>query len=123
MRAVRAREIALEAEGVPHPDFVRGYQGCFQMALEKEHCIAVAHGSMYDHAFCGFVPSFYHPVASLDTEIAKAISDPARVREANEEERLAGWKAFLLDPYAAKIGGMSPEPITHAVDLAGAVAG
>lgn len=120
MRAVRTREMGMEAQGVPHPDFVRGYQGCFHMAREKGRCLAVVHGSMYDHGFCGFVPCFYHPVASLDLEVAKTVSSSARLREVNdEEEQREGWRRFLLDPYAAKIGGMSPGPMTHVVEQAG----
>jgi RNA polymerase sigma factor (sigma-70 family) len=120
MRAVRPREMCCEAQGVPHPDFVRGFEGCFTMASERGCPLAVAHGSQFDHAFCRFVPCFYHPVANLASTVAKAIVTAARVREVQDErERREAWQAFLRDPYAAKIGGMSPKPMTHVIEVAG----
>jgi len=124
MKAVRPREMCCEAQGVPHPDFVRGFEGCFRMASERGCPLAVAHGSQFDHAFCRFVPCFYHPVATLASTAAKAIVTAARVREVQDErERREGWQAFLRDPYAAKIGGMSPKPMTHVIEVAGAPQG
>jgi len=124
MRAVRPREMCCEAQGVPHPEFVRGFEGCFKMARDRGCPLAVVHGSQFDHAFCGLVPCFYHPVASLPSAVAKAVTTSARVREVRDEkEAQDGWQAFLRDPYAAKIGGMSPMPMTHVIELNGAPEG
>ena len=104
LRAARPREMAGEAEGVPDPIFVKGYQGCFKLAKEKGCTLSVIHGSQYDHAFCGFVPCFYYPVATLPRERAQAAVSGATIREVRDDaEEKAGDAGLLRDPYATKI--------------------
>ena len=104
LRAARPREMAGEAGGVPDPIFVKGYQGCFKSAKERGCTLSVIHGSQYDHAFCGFVPCFYYPVATLPRERAQAVMTSAIIREVRDDaEEKAGDAGLLRDPYATKI--------------------
>lgn len=73
--------IAGEADGVPHPAFVRGFRGHFRLAREAGRRMVMVHGSLYDHAFCGFVPCFYYPVASLPSDVAAEAQTDATARE------------------------------------------
>jgi RNA polymerase sigma factor (sigma-70 family) len=101
---VRPREMAGEMAGGPDPVFVKSFQGCFRMARERGRTLSVLHGSMFDHGFCGLVPSFYYSVATLPVEIARNISVELESREvADEKERKRGCETLLKDPYAAKI--------------------
>jgi len=123
-KAVRPGEMGGEAEGVPDPAFVKSFQACFKLAKQRGIHLAVVHGSQYDHAFCGFVPCFYHPSASVSCEIVRSTVTRATVREVRDEkEKEEGWKVFLRDPYATKIGGGSPGPITHVVEQDGVPVG
>jgi len=109
LKAVRPHEMGGEGRGVPDPAFVRSFGGCFRLAKERGLSLAVVHGSLYDHAFCGFVPCFYYALATLPVQIGKDIVTSAAIREADEQETAAGRKAFQRDPYvpklAAYIGG------------------
>jgi len=117
LRAIRPNEIGAEAKGVPHPAFVRSCHGCFKLARQKGIHLSIVHGSQYDHALCGFVPCFYHPCATLPRERLKSVVTRATVRKVRDEaERRNGWVAFLQDPYATKIGGGCPGPITHVIE-------
>ncbi|MFQ6077791.1 MAG: RNA polymerase sigma factor [Thermodesulfobacteriota bacterium] len=115
LKAVRPREMAGEAEGVPSPIFVRGFQGCFKLAKEKGISLAVVHGSQYDHAFCGFVPCFYYPVVTLPCERARSIATRATITEANKEQEQAARQAWLLDPYAVKMSAYIGNGLPHVV--------
>jgi RNA polymerase sigma factor (sigma-70 family) len=121
--AVRPREMANESAGVPDPVFVKGVHGCFAMARQKGHTVSVVHGSMYDHAFCGYVPCFYYPVATLPVEQAQAVTTSATIVEASDEEAAEAREAYLRDPYAPKltayVGGGAP----HVVKESGRIAG
>ena len=93
-----------ESEGVPDPIFVQGYQAHFKLAVERGCSLVLVHGSQYDHAFCGFVPSFYYPVATLPCEIARSIMTRATVRKTRDEaEERVAQEALMKDPYATKI--------------------
>ncbi len=100
LKAARPNEMGAEAAGVPDPAFVKGFQGCCKIAKQKGIHLAVAHGSQYDHAFCGFVPCFYYPVATLACEAAKPIVTRATITEADQKRqdaaRQAGKPAALL---------------------------
>ena len=123
-KAVRPGEMGEESSGVPHPVFLKSFQACFKLASQQDIPLALVHGSMFDHGFCGFVPCFYHPVASVPCERVKPIVASATVREVRgEKEKEEGWNAFLHDPYATKIGGRSPGPITHVVERNGVPVG
>lgn len=108
LTAIRPREMAAEAAGVPDPAFVRGYLGAFKMAKSRKRSIAVVHGSMYDHAFVGFVPCFYYPVASLPRETALSITTRAKIRKAAADEAQAARSAWLTDPYAVRMTAFVP---------------
>jgi hypothetical protein len=124
LKAARSQEIAGESGGVPDPAFVKGYQGLFKLAKEKDIRLVLVHGSQYDHGFCGFVPCFYHVCATVPCERVKSIATRATVREVRDEkEKEEGWKVFLRDPYATKIGGGSPGPITHVIEQDGVPVG
>lgn len=115
--AARPREMANEGVGVPDPVFVRSVHGCFAMAKQKGHAISVVHGSMHDHAFCGYVPCFYYPLATLPVEAAKAITTSATIVEADEQEAGQARESYLRDPYVPKlsayIGGGVPHLVKH----------
>jgi RNA polymerase sigma factor (sigma-70 family) len=123
LRAVRPYEMGAEAEGVPDPAFVRGFQACFKLARQKGIHIAVVHGSQYDHAFCGFVPCFYYPVATVPCERAASITSRATITKANKEQEAAARKAWLLDPYAPKMSAYIGTEVVHVVEQDGAVVG
>jgi RNA polymerase sigma factor (sigma-70 family) len=104
LKAVRPREMAGESKGVPDSVFIKGFRGCFSMARERGCALAVVHGSMYDHGFCGFVPSFYYCLGTLPVDRALNASATIERREAVDKmERRKGHEALLTDPYAAKI--------------------
>lgn len=123
LRAVRPNEMGAEAEGVPHPAFVKGFQACFQLARERGIHITVAHGSQFDHGFCGMIPCFYYPVATLPCEIAKGIRPPATLRAATPEEEAAARQAWATDPYAPKLSAYLGGGTTHVIEEEGTVAG
>jgi len=124
----RPREMAGEdVNDVDDPafhDFLKGYQGCFKMAQERGRALALVHGAQYQHAFCGFVPSFYYPVATLPCEVAKSLRTSAVIRQARDEgEAEAGREAQLRDPHATKMSaGIGGGPV-HAVEEDGLVTG
>ena len=116
--------IAGESDGVPDPRFVKGYRAHFKLAHEAGCCLALVHGSQYDHAFCGFVPAFYYPIATLLLEKAKTIRSGATVREAGDEDEVAAGKAaYLRDPYATKINAFLGGGKMHVVEQDGMPAG
>jgi len=121
LKAVRSGAgIAGESGGVPDPRFVKGYRAHFELAREAGCCLALVHGSQYDHAFCDFVPAFYYPVATLPLEKAKAIRSGATVREAGDEGEVAAGKAACLqDPYATKINAFLGGGKMHVVEQDG----
>jgi len=123
LNAVRPREFAGESRGVPDPVFVKSVLGGFKLAKERGICLAVVHGSQYDHAFCGFVPCFYYPVVTLPCARAKSVRSRARITPATDRQAEAAREAYLRDPFAPKmsayIGGGKP----HIVEQDGAVAG
>jgi hypothetical protein len=127
MKAVRPREMSGEAS-VPGQDgfdnFIRGYRGCFKMAKENGCALSVVHGSMYDHAFCGFVPSFYYAVTTLPCEIANKISTDATIREPRtKSEEKAGDATFWRDPYATKLTAFLGGGKMHVVERNGSIEG
>ena len=104
LTVARPDEFAGESAGVPDPTFMKSMLGSFRMARERECALAILHGSMYDHAFCWLVPTFYYCVAGLPVKIAQKI--PALIRSGavrDEKEQRSGEEAFLKDVYAAKI--------------------
>ena len=121
--AVRPREMANEGDGVPDPVFVKGVQGCLTMAKQKGHAISVLHGSMYDHAFCGYVPCFYYPMATLDVERAKAVTTSAVIVEASDEEAAQAHDAYLRDPYTPKLTAYVEGGAPHVVKEDGRIVG
>jgi len=124
LQAARPREMAGEAEGVPSPVFVKGFQGCFRLARDRGTALAVVHGSQFDHAFCGFVPCFYYPVATLPCARAKSIDARATIREALDgQEKEAARQAVIRDPYAVKISAMLGGGPMHVVECDGQVVG
>jgi len=120
-RAYSGAGVAGEADGVPDPLFVKGYQGHFKLAKEEGCRLVIVHGSQYDHGFCGFVPCFYHAYATgMLQEKLKSIPTRATVREIHDErEREEGWDAFMRDPHSVKMGGASPEPVGYVVEQDG----
>lgn len=117
--------IAGESEGVPHPIFVRGWQGYFELAKEKGCRLVMVHGSQYDHAFCGFVPCFYYPVATLPCERAKTVVTNATIAEPNKEQIQALEQARSLStyPYATKFSAYIGNWTTHVIKQDGKVVG
>jgi RNA polymerase sigma factor (sigma-70 family) len=115
LKAVRPREMAAEADDVPEPAFVKGYQGCFKLAKEKGHAVAVIHGSQFDHGFCGFIPCFYYPVATMPCKTAKSIKTKAKITEANDKEKKLGRQNYLLDPYVPKMSAYIGGGIPHVI--------
>ncbi|MBN1919353.1 MAG: sigma-70 family RNA polymerase sigma factor [Verrucomicrobia bacterium] len=115
LNALRPREAAREGKGVPDPVFVKGIQGCFAMAKEKGVAISIVHGTMYDHAFCGYVPCFFYPLATLPVEQAKAIATSATIVEANDKEAAQAREAYLRDPYAPKLTAYVEGGVPHVV--------
>ncbi|MAF11149.1 hypothetical protein CMK11_11925 [Candidatus Poribacteria bacterium] len=89
--------IAGEAEGVPDPAFVRGFRGHFRLAREAGCRMAMVHGSLYDHAFCGFVPCFHYPVASLPSDVAAEARTDATVREVVDAQEALAMRRELGD--------------------------
>jgi RNA polymerase sigma factor (sigma-70 family) len=123
LKAVRPREMAGEAEGVPNPVFVRGFQGCFKLAKERGINLAVVHGSQYDHAFCGFVPCFYYPVVTLPCERVRSIVTSATIAKANKEQEQAARQAWLSDHYAVKMSAYIGDGFPHVVRQDGRIVG
>lgn len=124
LTAVRPREMAAESMGVPDPVFVKSFQGCFQMASERSRVLSIVHGSMFDHGFCGLVPSFYYCVATLPVEIARHISAEIESRVVvDKEERRSGHEALLKDTYAAKITAFLGGGAMHVLEKNGVVLG
>jgi len=123
LRAVRPNEMGGEAEGVPHPAFVKGFQACFKLARERGTHLAVVHGSQFDHAFCGLVPSFYYPVATLPCEKAKRITTSAVLRKADPEQDREAQQAWSADPYAPKLSAYIGGGVTHVIEDQGTVVG
>ncbi len=120
VKTVRPREMGFESEGVPSPIFVKGFEGCFKMAKEQGIGLSIVHGSMYDHAFCGFVPSFYYAVATLPAETARAVTTSAlirQVRDAREED--LGKTLFFQNPFATKISAWAGGGPMYVVELDG----
>lgn len=123
LKAVRPYEMGGEAEGVPDPAFVKSFRACFKLARERGIHVAAVHGSQFDHAFCGFVPCFYYPVATLPCERARSITTGATITEANDEQRQAARQAHLCDPYAPKMGAFIGGGVPHVVEQEGKVVG
>ncbi len=123
VKAVRPREFAGESEGVPDPIFVRSVSGAFRLAREKGISLACVHGSMYDHAFCGFVPCFHYAVGTLACEEAHRIDARARIREASRAEAKAGRLAFLRDPFVPKMSAFIGGGVPHVVEHDGRIIG
>ena len=123
LRAVRPHEMGVEAEGVPHPAFVKGFQACFRLARERGICVSAVHGSQYDHAFVGFVPCFYYPVATLPAAAVRDVETVARVEPADEPQARAARRAWLSDPWAPKmsayIGGGEPHVVRQDGEIVG----
>jgi RNA polymerase sigma factor (sigma-70 family) len=123
--AVRPRELANEGDGVPDPVFVKSVQGCFTMAKQKGHAVSVVHGSMYDHAFCGYVPCFYYPLATLPVEQAKTVTTSATIAEATDEQAARAHETYLQDPYAPKltayVGGGVPHVVRQGREVVGSL--
>jgi hypothetical protein len=102
--AVRPLEMAHEAFGVPDPVFVKGFSGCFRMARERGRSLAVLHGSMFDHGFCGLIPSFYYCCATLPIHVVRELAVAIETHIVCDEEGLRnGQDALLRDPYATKL--------------------
>lgn len=126
LRAVRPREMAFEGTVPGEPDFVtflKGYRGCFKLAAQQGFGLAIAHGSLYDHAFCGFVPSFYYPIVRLSCEKAEGVETPATVEAAGEAEAQEGQDALWQDPYATKMSAYIGGGVPHVVRQDGKVVG
>lgn len=123
LRAVRPDEMGGEAEGVPHPAFLKGFQACFKLARERGINLAVVHGSQFDHAFCGLVPSFYYPVATLPCEKATSITTSATLRKADAQQECAARQAWSTDPYAPKMSAYIGGGAAHVIEQQGTVAG
>ena len=123
LRAVRPYEMGGEAEGVPDPAFVRSFRGCFKLAREHGLHLAVVHGSMFDHAFCGFVPCFYYPVVTLPVAAAKRIVTHATMEKADDEQAERARLAYLRDPYVPKMSAFIGGGVPHAVTEDGEVTG
>lgn len=112
LTCVRANETAYEAWGAPHPAFLSSYNAIFKTARQRDIPAAIVHGSQYDHAFCGFVPSFYYPVVLLPCRYARNIRTSAVIDNATAEQQQEAQRAWLLDPYAPKMHPpMSPGQI------------
>lgn len=118
-------EIGGEGKGVPDPAFFMGCRAALKLAKERGINIAVVHGSQFDHGLCGFVPSFYYAVATLNADRARQVQTTAVVRVVRDaDEAQAGREAFMSDPYATKGWGLvGPEPVTHVIEDDGEVVG
>ena len=115
--------IAGESNGVPDPIFVQGYRAHFKLAKEAGCSLVLVHGSQYDHAFCGFVPCFYYPVATLPSASARSVVTSATLRGVRGEvEERAGEEALLRDAYATKMSAGDRGPIV-VVEQEGGTAG
>jgi len=123
LRGVRPGEMGAESAGVPDPAFVRSFRACFKLAREKGISLAAAHGSQYDHAFCGFVPCFYYPVVRLPCERARSIVARATIREADGEQKNAAWQAWLHDPYLPKMSAFIGGGREHVIAQNGEIVG
>jgi len=123
LKAARPRELAREGDGAPDPVFVRSVQGCFAMAKEQGVAISVVHGSMYDHAFCGYVPCVYYPLATLPVKTALAISTTATIVEARDDEIVRAREAYRRDPYAPKLSAYIEGGAPHVVKQDGRAVG
>jgi len=123
LRAVRPDEMGGEAEGVPHPAFRKGFQACFKLARERGIHLAVVHGSQFDHGFCGLVPCFYYPVATLPCEKAKSITTSATIRKADAGQERAAQQAWSTDPYAPKLSAYIGGGVTQVIEQQGTVVG
>jgi RNA polymerase sigma factor (sigma-70 family) len=117
LTCARPSEMGAEAVGVPDPAFVKGFQACFKLAAEHNIHLAAVHGSQYDHAFCGFVPCFYYPVATLPCERVKSLVTRAKIAKATQTQAEEARRAWLLDPFAPKmsayLGGGAPHVVTQ----------
>jgi hypothetical protein len=121
--AVRPREMGVEADGVPHPAFVKGFEACFRLAREQGVHVSAVHGSQYDHAFVGFVPCFYYPVATLPCAVARAVETSATIEEADEQQAETARRAWLTDPWAPKMSAYLGDGEPHVVRQDGRVVG
>jgi RNA polymerase sigma factor (sigma-70 family) len=126
VKAIRPDEMGAESVGVPDPAFVRSYKGCFKLARAQGIALAAIHGSQFDHAFCGFVPCFYYPVANLSCNRAASVETCAEIVEASTEEREEANRAWRSDPYgprmSAYIGGGTPHTVRQDGKTVGYVA-
>lgn len=121
--AARPREMGAESAGVPDPRFVRSFRACFKLAREQGIGIAAVHGSQFDHGFCGFVPCFYYPVATLSCAAALSVDSRAELLEADERQVEAARQAWLTDPHAPKVSGYIGGGRPHVVVQDGGVCG
>ena len=109
-----------EAAGLPDPRFKAGYQAHFRMAREEGCRLVAVHGSLYDHAMCGFVPTFRYPIIRLPVSAALAVSVDAAIRKTEKgPETQAGVIRILEDLYTTRMSaGMGGGPV-HAIDIGG----
>jgi RNA polymerase sigma factor (sigma-70 family) len=113
-----------EAAGLPDPRFKAGYQAHFRMAREEGCRLVAVHGSLYDHAMCGFVPTFRYPIVRLPVTAARSVSSDASVRKTEKgPETQAGVIRILEDLYTTRMSaGMGGGPV-HAIEIGGRPAG
>lgn len=123
MKGIRPYEMGAEAIGVPDPAFVKSFHACFKLARERGIFLAAVHGSQYDHAFCGFVPCFYYPVATLSCEHALSIETCATIMEASDEEKEAASRAWQSDPYGPKMSAFIGGGVPHVIQQDGKAVG
>lgn len=123
LRAARPREVGEEGEGAPSPVFVKSMRGALKLASQDGMCLAVVHASMFDHAFCGFVPCFYYPLASLPCERARGIVTRAVMSPTTADEEGAARKAWLLDPYSPRLSAFIGGGETQVIRVDGQTAG
>jgi len=123
VKAVRPGEMGAEALGVPDPAFVKSFRACFKLAAERGIHVAAVHGSQFDHAFCGFVPCFYYPVATLPCEIGRKIETDVVIRDATEDQKREARRAYLCDEYAPKMSAYIAGGVPHVIEQGGKVVG
>lgn len=123
LEIARPREFAGEGEGVPDPRFVRSVRGAFELARQRGISLSAVHGSMWDHAQCGYVPCFYYPVTTLDCRTAAGVESRAVLVEATDEQAEAARMAYLHDPFVPRMSGYIGGGQWHLIQQAGEVVG
>ena len=122
VRCIRVGEVADECGTVGSPQFIAGTLAAFEYARGEGEYLAVAHGDHYNHPRCRYVPSFYHPLATLDVAQARELHAEENVRKLRKTEREDAQSALLSDPSATKLGGWLLRP-NHVVTRNDAVVG